>query len=61
MMTGRPKKVEPAQFHMAGDKVLWKGILLTVLRVRDDGYIECWSPTMHLTVDSHEQLEKAAK
>jgi hypothetical protein len=54
-------KPTTAQFHMAGDKVLWKGILLTVLRVREDGYIECWSPTMHVTVDTHAQLEKANK
>lgn len=47
-----------AQFHMVGDKVLWKGILLVVTAVRDNGYIECWSPTMQLTVDTHEQLEK---
>ena len=59
-MTTR-KPIEKATFHMPGDKVLWKGILLTVMVVKDNGHIECWSPYMQLTVDTHEQLQKVVK
>ena len=44
--------------HAVGDKVLWKGIPLTVVGVKPNGYIECSSPTMLVTVDTHDQLEK---
>lgn len=52
------KKEVIASFHMVGDKVLWKGIKLTVVEVKDNGYYVATSPTMTVTVDTPEQLEK---
>lgn len=53
------RKKEPvATFHMPGDKVMWKGILLTVVRVKENGEIEAHNATMFLTVDTPDQLEK---
>lgn len=59
-MVTRKKEVS-ATFHVVGDKVLWKGILLTVVRIKDNGEIEAHSPTMFLTVDTPEQLEKVSQ
>lgn len=62
MATKKPQVTESfisktvAQFHMPGDKVLWRGIKLTVVRVKENGDIEAHSPTMFVTVSSHDQL-----
>jgi hypothetical protein len=47
-----------AQFHMVGDKVLWKGIKLTVEKVFPDGSVMAVSPTMRVHVGEPKQLEK---
>jgi hypothetical protein len=47
-----------ATFHMVGDKVLWKGIKLTVIAVNEDGSVEAWSPTQRVHVGEPGQLEK---
>lgn len=49
-----------AQFHMVGDKVLWKGIKLTVIEVKEDGSVIATSPTMRVHVGTHEQFEKCS-
>lgn len=51
-------KAKQAQFFMVGDKVLWKGIKLTVINVKANGEIEAHSPTMFLTVSDASQLER---
>jgi hypothetical protein len=47
-----------AQFFVKGDKVLWKGIKLTVHEVLEDGSIRCYSPVMQLTVSGPDHLER---
>jgi hypothetical protein len=56
-MMATPKVV--AKFHMVGDKVLWRGIKLTVTEVYPDGSIEACNPTMRVKVEKQEQLEKS--
>lgn len=43
---------------MVGDKVMWKGIKLTVEKVMEDGSVIATSPTMRVHVSDHKQLEK---
>jgi hypothetical protein len=57
-MLNSPGKKVTAQFFLPGDKVLWKGIKLTVYKVYEDGSITAHSPTMQLTVSGPEHLEK---
>jgi hypothetical protein len=52
------KKPTVAQFHMVGDKVMWKGIKLTIVQIKDDGSLVATSPTMRVHVSSGDQLEK---
>jgi hypothetical protein len=49
-----------ATFHMVGDKVLWKGIKVTVAEVKEDGSVIATSPTMRVHVSGPEQLEKCS-
>jgi hypothetical protein len=57
-MVKRSKESPVAEFHMLGDKVLWKGIKLTVTELLPDGSVVATSPTMRVHVSDHEQLEK---
>jgi len=52
------KKVEPARFFMVGDKVLWKGIKLSITEVRKDGSLIAASNTMRVHVSGPDQLER---
>jgi hypothetical protein len=58
-MASKQKQPEPPVF-VAGDKVFWKGIKLTVHKVYEDGSILAISPTQHVTVSSADQLEKCS-
>jgi len=57
-MVAKKESSNKATFHLVGDKVLWKGIKLTVIEILDDGSLVAWSPTMRVHVKLHEQLEK---
>lgn len=57
-MTNKKEKKVEAEFFLPGDKVLWRGIKLTVYKVYEDGSITAYSPTMQLTVSGPEHLEK---
>lgn len=47
-----------AEFFLPGDKVLWRGIKLTVEQVFEDGSVEAVSQTMRVKVSDVKQLER---
>jgi hypothetical protein len=52
------KKLKEQSTLQVGDKVMWKGIPLTVHRIKEDGSVEAASLTMHVTVSHPEEFEK---
>ena len=47
-----------ATFHMIGDKIMWRGIKLTVTETKSDGSLVATSQTMTVHVSSPEQFTK---
>lgn len=44
-----------------GDIVSFRGHILTVLSIKDNGYIEAWSPLFHVTTDEPGRFTKVAE
>jgi len=51
--------LENPERHAVGDKVVWNGIVLTVIEITSDNHVRAWSPHMQLYVSEHELLTKA--
>lgn len=44
-----------------GDSVSFRGHMLTIIAIKDNGYIEAWSPTFHVTTDEPERFIKVGE
>lgn len=52
------KKSTPATFFLPGDKIVWRGMLLTVIAVEDSGAVEAASQTMRVYVSDPKELRR---
>lgn len=52
------KKVVEVPSLKIGERVSFRGHILTILDIKANGYIEAWSPTFHVTTDDPSRFLK---